>query len=171
MSKTDWKNTPKKLKEEKLTNRVLINFGYILLGYVLLWIFYLYATGRMSIQLLTSYPIVMLCILILFLAGMAACYLLAKREPGLKNYGHMLLGVSAAVFYLNFAFYTRWLAPTALPGPLASFVSFVKNTAKSYSVVAILMLVYLVFMIVYNSFILYKNPAKTAQSKKKSKKQ
>lgn len=39
---------PKKQLEEKITNRVLINFGYTIVGYILLYLFYLYAMGRIG---------------------------------------------------------------------------------------------------------------------------
>lgn len=171
MSQTDWENMPKKLKEEKITNRVLINFGFVLLGYVILYILYLYATGSIGIDLIQSYPYVMLGIMIATLAGMAACYILAaKKKPALKNYGHMLLGVSVVAFYLNFAFYTRWLMAESLPGFLSDAVTFLKNTKNAYIVTALSMLAYIVIVIIYNNIILYRKPKKTSQKNKGAKK-
>lgn len=168
----EWENMPRKLKEEKITNRVLLNFGYILLGYILLYVFYLYAVGRIFIEVITAYNYVMLGVLCASLLGMIVCYVAGhvKSNKTAKNYGHMLLGISIVVFYLNFSFYTRWISVEALPGFLSTSITFLRNVRTSYIVTAIAMLVYLIIVIAYNSVLLYKKPAASASAGKKSKK-
>lgn len=167
----DWENLPRKMKEEKITNRVLLNFGYTLLGYILLYILYLFAMGRIGIEYITSYGYIMLGILCVTLLAMITFYVVGhiKSKRRWTNYGHMMLGISVAAFYLNLAFYIRWL-PIDLPGFLNTAVTFLRNTRNAYIVTAIAMLIYLVIVIVYNSVLLYKKPAAATAKKKASKK-
>ena len=165
---------PKKQLEEKITNRVLVNFGYTVLGYVLLYVFYLYAMGRIGSIL--SYRYVMLGIFLACAIAAIVLYVLSfmkqpkfeKHRARLRNYGHFALGVAIAVFYLNLPFYTQWLPTEAAPAYLRSFILFLKNTKMEYYVVAVLMLVYLVATIVYHNVLLHKL-TKRAKSKAKNK--
>lgn len=152
---------PKQI-EEKLTNRMLINFGYTILGYVVLYIFYLYAMGRIG-NILT-YRYVMFGLFIFMAVVTATLYVLSfSKEPKLekycvkfRNYAHMSLAICAVVFYVNLPFYTRWMPVEAAPAAFRSLVMFIKNTRYEYFVVAWAMLVYLVITAVYHSVLIRK---------------
>ena len=165
---------PKKQLEEKITNRVLINFGYTIVGYILLYLFYLYAMGRIG-NILT-YRYVMLGLFIVFAVAAAVLYVLSfmnqpkftKYQTRLRNYGHMALGIAIAVFYLNLPFYTQWVPTETAPAYLRPALLFLKNTKMEYYVVALLLLVYLVVTIVYHNVLLRKL-SKQARPKAKNK--
>lgn len=167
---------PKKQLEEKITNRVLINFGYTIIGYIALYVFYMYAMGRIGNIL--SYRYVMLGLFIALILGAAALYVLSfldkpaleKHRARLRNYGHMSLGVAVAVFYLNFPFYTQWIPTETAPAYLRSTLLFLKNTKMEYYVVALLLLAYLIIAIIYHN-ILLRRLVKQTRPKAKAKRQ
>lgn len=164
---------PKKQLEEKITNRVLINFGYTIIGYVLLYVFYMYAMGRIGSIL--TYRYVMCGLFVGFAAVTVVLYVLsflkneklAKYQTRLRNYGHMALGITLVVFYLNLPFYTQWLPTETAPAFWRPILLFLKNTRMEYYVVAILLLVYLIATIIYHNVLL----RKLSKSAKKAKKQ
>lgn len=171
----DLASLPKKKIEEKITNRILINFAYIIIGYVLLYMFYQYGMGRFG-NILT-YRYVMCGLLVVSAAATALLYALSfskspkyeKLVSSFRNYGHMMLAVSFALFYVNLPFYTLWMPIETAPAAVRSVLMFIKNTRYEYYVIAILMLVYLVFTIIYHSAVLRKmvkaSKAKTSKSK------
>ena len=125
-----------------------------IVGYVLLYLFYLYAMGR--IGNIVTYRFVMLGIFIVLAIATVVLYVLSfmkhpkleKHRSRLRNYGHMALGVTLAVFYLNLPFYTQWIPTEAAPAYLRPVLLFLKNTKMEYYVVALLMLSYLIATIV-----------------------
>lgn len=158
--------------EEKLTNRLLLNFGYIILAYPILYGFYLYAMGRLG-NILT-YKYTMFGLFLAFAIATIALYALSfaklpkleKYIVTLRNYAHLALAVTLAVFYLNLPFYTRWLPIETSPSSLRPILMFLKNTQYEYYVVAALMFIYLVFTIVYHNVLIRKY---TKNAKKASK--
>lgn len=153
---------PRKKIEEKITNRILLNFAYIMIGYVLLYMFYLYGMGRLG-NILT-YRYVMCSLFIISAACTAFLYAMSfskspkyeKHISSFRNYGHMMLAVTLAVFYVNLPFYTQWMPVETAPAAIRSALMFIKNTRYEYYVVALLMLIYTVFAAVYYSVLLRK---------------
>ena len=83
---------PKKQLEEKITNRVLVNFGYTILGYILLYVFYLYAMGRIGNIL--SYRYVMLGIFIVCAAAAVVLYVLSfAKQPKFERQGFAIMAI------------------------------------------------------------------------------
>lgn len=152
---------PKKVIEEKITNRILINIAYSILGYFLLYMFYQYSIGRMG-DILT-YKYVMCGLFVVLALVTVALYILSfvkspleKYASTFRNYGHMSLAVTIAAFYVNLPFYTQWAPIEASSGIIRSVLMFLKNTRYAYYVVGIAIAGYLVGCIIYNTIIMKK---------------
>lgn len=152
----------KKQLEEKITNRVLINLVAGFGGYVLLYLVYRFLIR--DIRFIKAYPYVMLGFFIVFAALAALFYVLSykgrkssKNKVEYKNYGHMFVGVSLCTLFLNLPHISLWLG-------IAKFVpDALKNTQRNFLVISILLAVYLVGMLIYNSVFLYRKPKKASK--------
>ncbi len=155
----------KKERKEKIVNRMLISLGFTALGYFASHIMSRAARGELGIAWISNYNTIMLVAFILFAVLCLACYGLSvvdKFKPDSKlakvavkerfrNYGHLCLTAALISFYVNFAFYTRWLPIESAPVVL----SFLKNITKSFGVVFWLLGGYAVFTIVYHMYLYY----------------
>ncbi len=164
MKKTFY-NCSKTKRQEKITNRMLISFGYTMVGLLLSYLMYRAAKGEFGINMISNYDIIMLVAFVLFAVLAITAYILSnvdKFKPesklaklGLKerfrNYGHLFLVAALISFYVNFAFYTRWLPIETAPAVLG----FLKNIVKSFHVVFWALGIYAVFTIVYHLYLYY----------------
>lgn len=164
MKKTFYKCSKAK-RQEKITTRMLISFGYTMVGYLLSYLMYRAAKGELGMAMISNYNLIMLIAFILFALLCIASYILSnvdKFKPESKltkleykerfrNYGHLFLAAAVVSFYVNFAFYTRWLPIETAPVVL----SFLKNIVKSFHVVFWALGIYGVFTVVYHLYLYY----------------
>lgn len=155
----------KSKRQEKISNRMLISFGYTMLGLLASYFMYRVAKGEMGAAWISNYNVIMLVAFIVFALGCIVCYVLSNADKfkpesklaklsvkeRLRNYGHLCLAAAVICFYVNFAFYTRWLPIESAPAVL----SFLKNITKAFVVVFWVLGVYAVFTVVYHMYLYY----------------
>lgn len=164
MKKTFY-NCSKAKRQEKITNRMLISFGYTMVGLLLSYLMYRSAKGELGINMIANYNLIMLIAFVVFAVFAVAAYVLSnvdKFKPDaaiakleykerFRNYGHLFLVAALISFYVNFAFYTRWLPIETAPVVLG----FLKNIVKSFHVVFWGLGIYAVVTVVYHLYLYY----------------
>ncbi len=162
MKKTFY-NCDKKERQVKISNRMLISFGFSMAGLCLAYFMLRVARGEFGMDALLNYNVTMFVAFLVFAVTTVALYALShvdkfkpeaklaklKVKERFRNYAHLCLAGAAICFYVNFAFYTRWLPIESAPAVL----SFLKNITKSYSVVIPLIGAYGAFTIVYHLYL------------------
>ncbi len=152
-------------RKDKIANRMLISLGCTALGFFVSYLMYRVAKGEFGAALISSYNVIMLVAFLVFALACAACYVLSnmdkfkpasplaklKVKERFRNYGHFCLVAALISFYVNFAFYTRWLPIETAPVVL----SFLKNITKSFVVVFWALGGYAVFTIAYHMYLYY----------------
>ncbi|MBQ4159752.1 MAG: hypothetical protein IJD83_02365 [Clostridia bacterium] len=164
MKKTFYECSNKERKS-KISNRMLISFGYAMLGLCLAYMMMRVARGEYGATALLNYKVTMLVAFIISAIASIALYVLSKLDKikpeckfaklkykeRFRNYAHLFLALALACFYVNFAYYTKWLPIESAPAVL----SFLKNIVKSYYVVITALSVYAVFTIGYHLYLYY----------------
>ncbi len=165
MKKTFY-NCSKAERQEKISNRMLISFGGAMIGLLLCYFMYRIARGELGAAAIVNYNLIMLIAFILFAVLSIGCYVISlfdRIKPDAKfarlqvrerarNYGHAFLVAAIISFYVNFAFYTRWLPMESAP----VVIGFLKNIVKSFHVVFWALGIYAVGTVVYHMYLYYR---------------
>ncbi len=158
-----------KSEKNKITNRILINFLVGICSYIVLYLIYALTMGGLGSYKYVTYRIpAVYALLIVFVVAAIILYVLsAKKNKKFKNYAHMFVGLAAGAFLLNLSPITA--AVFKLFGARDVFFSLyqsnaifanIMNTQKMIIAVAILGVIYLVGMFIYNLCIMNRKSTK-----------
>lgn len=152
-------------KEESLVNRILINYGVAIIAYILLYF--------LLNKYYMKYSIVLPIAGVMLIAAVV-CYLLQKKTGKTKNYGHMFIGLAAALIVTQSSFIIYRVLGEKIFSALTSvwIIDKAVNSRNATIGIAWLGAIYLVIMTVYNAVLISKEKknAKTGAPKVHGKK-
>lgn len=149
----------KNYEVERITNRILINVGIGFASYILLWVMYA------KLAMPNMFCFILGCC---FLAGGIVCACLAKfKELPLKNYATMFFAFTAAMIYMKLSIIIAVFIGIHRCAALhnITFFKILLNMSVAVKTVAILGVVYLVLMFIYNGLQIKKIEAKYRNEK------
>lgn len=155
----------KEQRIEKITNRILINVGIGLFAYILLWVLF-FKLGMPDVTTFTFAGLFAAC-------GVSSYVLYKKKELPLKNYAYMFFAFCIALLFTKLSVIVTAFIGTYKCAALQNikFFEVLFNTKYEVIAVAVIGVVYLVAMAVYNTVKIVKiSKEKVVKETKKKKK-